>query len=209
MKRDGEEIAPGQIQAAKVGEGQILRCEADRRAFVRATVVAGIVGALPRIARAAEARGRPQKGDHFAFFSGERAGAEIKPEDLAVNGPQVVAWPVDPQTGSPREDSRLNQVILIRLDPESLDEPTRAHAADGIVGYSAICTHAQCPIAGWNAQKKVFHCNCHNSEYDPRHGAKVVFGPAPRPLAALPLAIEDGALVASGTFIGRVGTRPA
>jgi Rieske Fe-S protein len=162
---------------------------------------------LPLAARAAE--GRPQKGDHFAFFTGDRAGTEIKPEDLAVGGPLILAWPVDPQTGTPRDDSRLNQVVLIRLDPESLDEPTRARGADGIVGYSAVCTHAQCPIAGWNAQKKVFHCNCHNSEYDPRHEAKVVFGPAPRALPALPLAIEGGALVADGTFIGKVGARPA
>jgi len=36
-----------------------------------------------------------------------------------------------------------------------------------------------------------------------------VFGPAPRALPALPLAIEDGALVATGTFTGKVGARPA
>lgn len=208
MKRD-EEAAPGPNGAGDARQGQLLHHEADRRTFIRATVAAGIVGALPLSSRAAEAQGRPQKGDRFAFFTGERAGAEIKPDDLAVDGPQILAWPVDPQTGSPRDDSRLNQVVLLRLDPASLDEPTRARAADGIVGYSAICTHAQCPISGWNAQKKVFHCNCHNSEYDPRHEAKVVFGPAPRALPALPLVIEDGALVAGGTFIGRVGARPA
>jgi Rieske Fe-S protein len=208
MERAGEG-ARRPIGTEEPRRDSLLHGDADRRAFMWATVATGIVGALPNTARAAGAHGRPQKGDHFAFFSGERAGSEIKPEDLAVNGPQILAWPVDPQTGSPRDDSRLNQVVLIRFDPASLDEPTRARAADGIVGYSAICTHAQCPIAGWNAQKKVFHCNCHNSEYDPRHEAKVVFGPAPRALAALPLAIEDGALVAGGTFIGRVGTRPA
>ncbi len=35
---------------------------------------------------------------------------------------------------------------------------------------------------------------CHNSEYDPRAGAQVVFGPAPRRLAALPLTLADGSL---------------
>jgi Rieske Fe-S protein len=181
----------------------------ERRVLVAAAVASGIVGALPRAARAEGGHGRPQKGDHFAFFSGENAGTEIKPEDLVAGKPQVIAWPVDPASGAPRDDSRLNQVILIRLDPAGLDEPTQARAADGIVAYSAICTHAQCPVAGWKADKHVFHCNCHNSEYDPRRGAKVVFGPAPRALAALPLKIENGALVADGTFTGRVGLRPA
>jgi Rieske Fe-S protein len=46
---------------------------------------------------------------------------------------------------------------------------------------------------------------CHNSEFDPRHAAVVVFGPAPRRLAALPLAIKDGALVVAAPFIGKVG----
>jgi Rieske Fe-S protein len=48
-------------------------------------------------------------------------------------------------------------------------------------------------------------CPCHNSEFDPRNGADVVFGPAPRPLPALPLKIADDTLVAAGTFLGRVG----
>jgi Rieske Fe-S protein len=56
-------------------------------------------------------------------------------------------------------------------------------------------------------EHEVFKCMCHNSEYDPRHAAQVVFGPAPRRLAALPLAIVDGALVVAGTFIGKVGAQ--
>ncbi|MDU6672842.1 MAG: Rieske 2Fe-2S domain-containing protein, partial [Bradyrhizobium sp.] len=52
---------------------------------------------------------------------------------------------------------------------------------------------------------EVFKCMCHNSEYDPRRGAQVVFGPAPRRLAALPLVIKDGALVIAAPFIGKVG----
>jgi Rieske Fe-S protein len=121
----------------------------------------------------------------------------------------VLAWPLDPATGLPRDETGLNQIILVRLDPTRLDEPTRGRAADGIVAYSAICTHAQCPVAGWKEDKQVFHCPCHDSEYDPRQAGKVVFGPAPRPLPSLPLKLEGGTLVAAGPFIGRVGLRPA
>jgi rieske iron-sulfur protein len=208
MERD-EKVDPRPGGPGAAQDASFLHHGAGRRAFVRAALAAGIVGALPRGARAAGPIARPQEGDRFVFFTGDRVGAEIKPEDLVEGARQILAWPIDPGTRAPRDASRLNQVILIRLDPASVDEPTRGRAAEGIVAYSATCTHAQCPIAGWNAEKKVFHCNCHNSEFDPRLGGKVVFGPAPRPLPALPLKIEDGALVANGGFIGRVGSQPA
>lgn len=119
----------------------------------------------------------------------------------------MLAWPKDPKSGVVRDGSRLNQVVLLRLDPASLDDETRAHAADGTVAYSAICTHAQCPVDGWveDEGKHVLKCFCHNSEYDPRANANVIFGPAPR---RLPVRIDDGALVAAGTFLSKVGFRP-
>jgi len=75
----------------------------------------------------------------------------------------------------------------------------------GVVAYSANCTHALCPVTGWKAERQLLWCPCHNSEFDPRNGADVVFGPAPRPLPALPLKITGDALTAAGTFLGRVG----
>jgi rieske iron-sulfur protein len=184
----------------------------ERRQFLRAALAAGVGTSLLESfpAAAVEQRNaRPQPGDRFVFASGEREGSEIAPEDLTVGGPQVLAWPIDPTTKARRDASRLAQVLLVRLDPANLDEATRTHAADGIVAYSATCTHAQCPVTGWNAEKRVFHCQCHQSEYDPRQDGKVVFGPAPRALPALPLKLEDGAVVAAGTFIGRVGAGSA
>src|ERR1700744_2627880 len=154
---------------------------------------------------------RPQKGDLLVFTEGDHAGEVIKPEDLKLGGPPVHAWPKDPKTSVVRKGSRLNEVMIVRLDPAELDDGTRAHAADGIVAYSAICAHAGCPVTAWVKQdggdKDVFKCVCHNSEYDPRHRAEVVFGPAPRRLAALPLAIADGSLVVAGPFIGKVGAQ--
>ena len=104
-----------------------------------------------------------------------------------------------------RDGSLLNMVLIVRLAPDTLEEDVRAHAADGIVAFSAICTHQQCPVTGWNAEAKVFHCSCHQSEYDPSQDAKVVGGPAPRPLAALPLKMVNGKLQVAGEFIGKIG----
>jgi rieske iron-sulfur protein len=156
---------------------------------------------------------RPQKADLLVLSEGEHAGEIIRPQDLKPGGPPVRAWPKDPKTSVIRKGSRLNEVLVIRLDPAELDDETRAHAADGIVAYSAICAHAGCPVTAWvkgaTDDKDVFKCVCHNSEYDPRQGAQVVFGPAPRRLAALPLAIADGSLIVAATFVGKVGAQQA
>jgi rieske iron-sulfur protein len=156
---------------------------------------------------------RPQKADVLVFSEGEHADEVITPQDLKLGGPPVHAWPKDSKTSVIRKGSRLNEVLVTRLDPAELDDETRARAADGIVAYSAICTHAGCPVTAWvkgaAGDQDVFKCVCHNSEYDPRHSAEVVFGPAPRRLAALPLAIAEGSLTVAATFVGKVGAQQA
>ncbi|MFB9262935.1 ubiquinol-cytochrome c reductase iron-sulfur subunit [Bradyrhizobium erythrophlei] len=155
---------------------------------------------------------RPQKSDQLVRAEGDKAGEVIKPDDLPLGGPPLRAWPKDPETSVVRNGSRLNEVVIVRLDPNELDDDTRARAPDGIVAYSVICTHAGCPITAWVKQeqgdKTVLKCMCHNSEFDPRQSAQVVFGPAPRRLAVLPLTIADGAISVAATFVGKVGAQP-
>jgi rieske iron-sulfur protein len=156
---------------------------------------------------------RPQHGDVLVFSEGEHAGELIKPQDLRLGGPPVHAWPKDSKSSVVRSGSRLNEILVVRLDPAELDDETRSRAADGIVAYSAICSHAGCPITGWlkgaAGDNDVFKCFCHNSEFDPRQSAQVVFGPAPRRLAALPLSAADGSLTVVATFVGKVGAQQA
>ena len=154
---------------------------------------------------------RPQKGDLLVLSEGDHEGEVIKPGDLTLGGPPVHAWPKDPKTSVIRKGSRLNEILVIRLDPGELEEETRSRSADGIVAYSLICTHTGCPVSEWvkaeEGDKNVLKCPCHNSEFNPRESAQVVFGPAPRRLAALPLAIADGSLTVAATFVGKVGAQ--
>ena len=155
---------------------------------------------------------RPQIGDVLVVSEGEHEGEVIKPDDLKVGGPPLRAWPKDPKTSVVRNGSRLNEVLVIKLEASELDDTTRARAVDGIIAYSAICTHAACPVTDWvkaeQGVKNVLKCPCHNSEYDPRQNAQVVFGPAPRRLAALPLVLSDGTLTVAASFAGKVGEHP-
>jgi rieske iron-sulfur protein len=179
----------------------------ERRAWLTGALASGVVLVSPLPSLAADPKmTRPQEGDAFVFATGDRTGTVISETDLTLGGPPVLAWPMDPATKTVRDGSRLNQVLLLRLDVSKFDETTRARAAEGgLVAYSASCTHALCPVTGWRTDRQIFHCPCHNSEFDPCSGAKVVFGPAPRPLPALPLRAVDGAPVAAGIFTGKVG----
>ncbi|PYM12143.1 MAG: 2Fe-2S ferredoxin, partial [Candidatus Rokuibacteriota bacterium] len=58
------------------------------------------------------------------------------------------------------------------------------------------------------AEQKIFECACHYSHFNPREGAALIDGPAPRALAALPLKIVNGNLAVARPFTGRVGIVP-
>jgi rieske iron-sulfur protein len=184
-------------------------CDPMRRSLLQIGAAATAAALLPRKARAEDddpgRMERPQPGDFLVYAGGEQEGALIIEGAMHVGDDPVLAWAVDPTRKILRDGSRLNQVVLVRLDPSTLDEQTKPHAAAGFVAYSSICTHMQCPVTGWIADKQILHCPCHQSEYDPKQDAKVVGGPASRPLAALPLKMVDGKLQVAGEFIGKVG----
>jgi rieske iron-sulfur protein len=174
----------------------------------RAALAAGLGLLLaPRAGRAQDEddgkRLRPQPGDALVKIGGR--GIPLKPADLPQGGPQTFAWPMDPTTAIVRDGSRLNRVLLLRLDPSSFEEATRSRTVDGVVAYSAICPHAGCEVTKWLADTGHLECPCHFSQYDPKAGAAVAGGPSPRPLPALPLKSSDGRLVVAKPFIGRVG----
>lgn len=186
-----------------------------RRTVILTALVTAVHASAPRPAGAEDnppgSDLRPQKADLLVFAEGDRAGQVIKPEELKSGGPAVRAWPQDPKTSVIRKGSRLNEVVVVRLESSELDDDTRARAADGIIAYSAVCSHAGCPITMWvkasKEDKEVLKCACHNSEFDPRRSAQVVFGPATRRLAALPLAITDGSLTVAAPFVGKAGVQ--
>ena len=104
-----------------------------------------------------------------------------------------------------RSGSRLNQLLLLRVDPEKLTALTRTRAADGVIAYTAICTHTGCDVDDWLADEQLLSCPCHFSMFDPKDGGRVVEGPAPRMLPALPLKVVDAKLVVAKPFTAPVG----
>ncbi|GAB6858324.1 cytochrome bc1 complex Rieske iron-sulfur subunit [Microbacterium xylanilyticum] len=99
-------------------------------------------------------------------------------------------------------------VLLMRLLPEQLieSEERKSWSYDGIVAYSKVCTHVGCPVALYEQQTHHLLCPCHQSQFDVTEHAKVIFGPAARPLPQLPITVDDeGYLIAQSDFHEPVG----
>jgi len=174
----------------------------DRRLLLKAALACGLARGA---AAQSDARSLPpQPGDRLVRL-GDGSKTPLTPADIAIGAMQTAAWAMDPSTATLRSGTRLNQILLLRLEPAKLSAETRARAADGVVAYTAICTHNGCDVDDWIANDQILSCSCHTSMFDPKDGAKVVDGPAPRPLPALPLTIADGKLTVSAAFTSRVG----
>ena len=147
---------------------------------------------------------RPEPGQRFAFMTGDKEGEVVTPDDVKVGDQPLLVYPMDAESGDVL-GSRANLLILMRVPEGDLDPSTEPHAAEGIVAYSAICTHEGCPISGQHENPRMAVCNCHGSTFDVGNNGVVVQGPAVRRLAMLPVTITDGALVVAGKLNGPIG----
>jgi rieske iron-sulfur protein len=129
-------------------------------------------------------------GDLLVYATGDQAGL---PVDIAAIEP-VMAVQAFPEGKS---DNERNLIELVRL-AEGLPA--------GLVAYSAICTHLGCTVLPMLSEQGYIVCPCHASVFDPAADARVVSGPANRPLPALPIEVSsDGVVRAAGGFEGPVG----
>jgi Rieske Fe-S protein len=181
-----------------------------RRSLLRAGLGVGVSLALPTIGAGQDdpAAARPQAGD-LLVREGDASKTPLAASDVMPGARPILAWALEPGGNVVRSGSRLNQLLLVRLDAESLTAETKARAADGIVAYTAICTHEGCAVDDWLGEEQLLYCPCHGTKYDPKDNARVVEGEAPRPLPALPLKIEDGKLQIAGPLTARVGFQSA
>ncbi len=176
-----------------------------RRSVLKLGLLAALSSPLSVFAARKPEKMRPQPGDHLVFAYGERQGEVITVDNIVLNAKPIEAFPKHLASNITRDRSRLNALLVLRLDPETLPSAMDKYAVDGLVAYSAVCTHTGCTVEGWDASTQELTCPCHGSKYAAANGAKVLLGPAPKPLAMLPLNIDDGQLVVAGAFSRKVG----
>jgi ubiquinol-cytochrome c reductase iron-sulfur subunit len=137
----------------------------------------------------------------------------IKPSDLVVgqlvNAAPANLAPIEAQSDVEYQNAKAKAaVIMVRIAPNEIRTPAGREnwGIDGILCYSKICTHVGCPISLYEQTTHHVLCPCHQSTFDLADGAKVIFGPAARPLPQLPLAVDaEGYIVAQSGFTEPVG----
>lgn len=184
-----------------------------RKLLVGAAGVAGTgmaaAAALPLTALGPGPSGLNASPWHAALALVDEQGRRVSADDI-VEGAFMTAFPEGADT---RE--LASPVVVVRVDPAALRLPTARHgwAPEGLMAYSKICTHASCAVSLFRyptyeprSSGPALVCPCHYSTFDVLRAAKVVFGPAGRPLPQLPLRINSRRqLVAAGPLSGSVG----
>jgi ubiquinol-cytochrome c reductase iron-sulfur subunit len=102
----------------------------------------------------------------------------------------------------------MSQTVLIRAaaGPVVTRAGRESWSPDGYLAFSKVCTHAGCPVGLYQHRTNQLVCPCHQSLFNVLEGARVAFGPAPRALPQLPLAVDgSGFLVAQHDFDEAVG----
>jgi Rieske Fe-S protein len=175
-----------------------------RRRVIR-IVAAGLTAPL---AVATPAHAALVAGDRLVEDDAEGAPQALRATDLKPGKP-ILVYPFDAKAGKPRDETRLNKLVLIRLPEAEMTPRTRARSAAGVLAYSAICTHQACEVKTWLPKEKALVCYCHSSKFALLDGAAVLNGPATRPLPAVPLALDGDLLVLAGGFNAAPGAAPA
>lgn len=151
-------------------------------------------------------KGAPQVGDVFVFGGGPHKDDVVSMEALVIDAPPVSVQAKDPASGTVRESDH-STILLYRVLAEKVPPEMKDYAPQGVLAYSAVCTHLGCLVSDWVEDTKLLVCPCHEAKFDPMQEGKVISGPAPRPLPILPLKVENGKLIVADVFTGTVGPK--
>lgn len=178
----------------------------DRRDVLAgmAALAAGVAITRPAFAQApgapvAPGAMQPQVGD---FIVSELGTDPLTPDRIPTGRGALLGWAMAPD-GTIRKDDFNNQLQIFRFEASELTPEAAAIAADGVLAFSVICTHAGCPVT--DVTDGVLACPCHGSRFDPKNNGAVVMGPATRKLPQLALAVTDGKLTVAQIFDGKIG----
>jgi len=215
-QRSDEEVRAAAVAELEKGvaDANIGRRGLLKGAVVSAVALAPLTVAVPLIGELG-ADWNIDKFRHTLWRQGRRlardpSGEPIRAADVTIGSTyHVIPEGMREEAGEAWIEEKAKAVVLmVRMDPRDLKEPEdrKDWSYEGIVAYSKICTHVGCPVALYEQQTHHLLCPCHQSTFDMSDGAKVVFGPASRPLPQLPITVDDeGYLVARSDFHEPIG----
>lgn len=207
--------AEGHRQAVQILSDGIQESGIARRPLI-VTAMVGAFAVLPIAVLAPLSTLGPLPGNklHHTFWKAglrltrDHDGTPIKASEVAMNSIfHIMPEGLTNETENYLEERAKAAAVIVRIDPSiGQDEESLANGYNGILAFSKICTHVGCPAALYEQQTHHMLCPCHQSTFDVTDGAKVIFGPAHRPLPQLPIEVDaEGYLVAKGDFPEPIG----
>jgi len=202
-------------RAVEIITGGLQESGIARRPVI-VTAMVGALAALPIAVLAPLSTLGPLPGNklHHTFWkpgmrlTRDHDGTPIRADEVAMNS----IFHVMPEGLTEETPHFLNErakaaAVIVRIDPAiGKNEESLANGHQGILAFSKICTHVGCPVALYEQQTHHMLCPCHQSTFDVTDAAKVIFGPAHRPLPQLPIEVDaEGYLVATGDFPEPIG----
>lgn len=182
----------------RVTNGNVI----SRRTLFSALAGVGVVAATGGMAQAQDAEG-PAPGDVLVNSKG---GAILTPADIDPTAKTVVIAYAQDAAGNVKKGNK-NKIALVKIDPASVGGESEGRGVDGLMAYSAICTHAGCEVKSFLPDRGIMRCPCHGSDFDPANNGVVEKGPAKHRLASLVIAVENDQIVIKEGFDAEVGAQ--
>ena len=175
---------------------------------VGATAVMSMGASLP--AFAADQKDVPQVGDGFVFTDGPKKGNVVMVDDVVVDASPITVQAASPN-GTPREGDNC-AAVLYRVAASKVPSDMASDSVDGIMAYSAVCTHQGCMMTELHKPNELVAafgiiCPCHDAIFDPFQGGKNTGGATSRTLPHFPIKSDGGKITVTDVPSGYVGVK--
>ncbi len=176
--------------------------------LVGATAFVTIGGSLKAFAE--PQKDAPQVGDVFVFTDGPKKGSVVMVDDVVLDAAPLTVMPKDPN-GAVRDGDNFT-TLLYRVAKEKVPADMANDTVNGVMAYSAVCTHQGCLMTELHKPNDVtnafgFICPCHDAIFDPLQEGKNTAGATSATLAYFPIKSDGGKIVVSDLPSAHVGVK--
>jgi rieske iron-sulfur protein len=151
--------------------------------------------------------GAPERHDLLVYTDGPKKGQDVMTADIVADAPAILVQAKDPATGKVRESEKATVLLYKTSTPDKIRADIRGDTWNGIIAYSALCTHQGCDPLGWDAESKQLLCPCHQGKFDPLQGGVNTAGPKARDIPQIPVKDDDGKLIVSDAIMSWIGVK--